>query len=89
MRETRLTGKKILPGELAAGVLVGLPNYFSSWLLLLALERMPALVVYPAASTGTILLVMVFSALLFHERITRRQMAGLGLILAALVLLNA
>lgn len=88
-REYRQTGLKLLPGELAAGILVGLPNYFSSLLLLLALERMPALVVYPAASTGTILLVTVFSALFFHERISRRQGAGLALILAALVLLNA
>ena len=89
LRETRLTGQKLLPGELAAGVLVGLPNYFSSWLLLLALERMPALVVYPAASTGTILLVTLLSALLFRERISRREAAGLALILVALVLLNA
>lgn len=88
-RETRLTGLKLLPGELAAGVLVGLPNYFSSLLLLLALERMPALVVYPAASTGTILLVTLLSALLFREKISRRQCTGLALILAALVLLNA
>lgn len=88
-RETRQTGLKLLPGELAAGILVGIPNYFSSLLLLLALERMPALVVYPAASTGTILLVTVLSALLFRERISRRQAAGMVLILAALVLLNA
>ena len=88
-RETRQTGLKMLPGELAAGVLVGLPNYFSSLLLLLALERMPALVVYPAASTGTILLVTLLSALLFHEKISRRQGVGLALILAALILLNA
>ena len=88
-REYRKTGLKLLAGELAAGILVGIPNYFSSLLLLLALERMPALVVYPAASTGTILLVTVLSALLFHERISRRQAAGMVLILAALVLLNA
>ena len=87
-RETRHTGLRMLPAELAAGILVGVPNYFSSFLLLLALERMPALVVYPAASTGTILLVTLLSALLFHERPNRRQLAGIGLILLALVLLN-
>lgn len=88
LREYRQTGLKLLPAELAAGVLVGLPNYYSSLLLLTALERMPALVVFPAASTGTILLVTLFSALLFHERITRRQATGLALILSALALLN-
>lgn len=87
-RETRRTGKKLLPAELAAGIAVGIPNYFSSYLLLLALQRLPAFLVYPAFSAGTILLVMLLSALLFRERPGRRQLGGIGLILTALVLLN-
>ena len=86
--EMRKNGKKIQPGELAAGVLAGIPNYFTSYFLLKALNSLPALLVYPSFSVGTILLVMVMGALLFGERLTRRQWAGLSLILAALVLLN-
>lgn len=88
LREKRRTGAKLLWKELASGILVGIPNYFSSYWLLLALGSLPAVLVYPVASTGTILLVMAASALLFHEKLTRRQLAGILLILAALVLLN-
>lgn len=86
--EYRKTGKRILLRELAAGIALGIPNYFSSMLLLRALTKLPAFIVYPSCSTGTILLVMIASAFLFKERIGRRQLLGLLLILAALVLLN-
>ena len=86
--EYRKTGKRILLTELAAGVAVGIPNYFSSYLLLKALITLPAFLVYPVFSTGTILLVMAVSAAFFRERPGRRQLAGIGLVLAALVLLN-
>lgn len=86
--ERRRTGKKLLAKELAAGLLVGVPNYFSSYLLLRALQSLPAFLVYPVYSTGTILLVLLAGALLFRERLSRRRRIGVGLILAALVLLN-
>ena len=74
--------------ELTAGVLAGIPNYFSSWFLLQSLQRLPAMLVYPAQSVGTILLVTAAGALLFREKLTRREWAGFALILAALVLLD-
>lgn len=86
--EYRKTGRKILGRELAAGILVGIPNYFASAFLLQALVRLPAFFVYPACSTCTILLVMAVSALCFRERPTKRQYAGVGMILLALVLLS-
>ncbi len=88
LRERRRTGKRILLRELAAGVAVGVPNYYSSFLLLRALEKLPAFLVYPVFSAGTIVLVTLFSSLLFREKPLRKQMLGLLLILAALVLLN-
>lgn len=86
--ERRKTGKHILPGELAAGILVGIPNYFSSYLLLRALQSLPASLAYPTYSAGTILLVLLLSALLFRERLSGKQIPGILLILTALVLLN-
>ena len=88
LAEGKRGGKRLLLRELAAGAAVGIPNYFSSWLLLLALQRLPAFLAYPIYSTGTILLVLGAGALLFRERLNRRQGIGVGLILAALVLLN-
>ena len=86
--ERKRTGQRMLPGEFAAGLLVGIPNYFSSYLLLLALERVPSFVAYPLYSTGTIVLVTAVSAVCFGEKPGRRQAAGLVLILAALALLS-
>ena len=86
--EYRKTGRKILPKEMAAGIAVGIPNYFASSFLLQAVVRLPAFFVYPANSTGTILLVMAVSALIFGERPGKRQWAGIICILAALLCLS-
>ena len=70
------------------GILGGVPNYFSSFLLLRSLISLPAFLVYPLFSTGTILAVIAFSVPVFHERLTRRQVVGIVMILIALALLN-
>ena len=80
--------KKISFREFISGILVGVPNFYSSYLLLLALQVLPAFLTYPVFSTGTILLVMLLSALFFRERLTKKQLPGMILILAAIVLLN-
>ena len=67
---------------------MGIPNYFSTSLLLAAVTRLPAYLVYPCFSVGTILIVSFVSVLLLKDKMTRRQVYGCGLILAALVLLN-
>ena len=86
--EFQRNGKKLLLQEMAAGIAVGIPNYFSSFLILQVLQVLPAFVTYSVYSTGTILVVLIMSALLFREKPGRRQLYGIVLILAALVLLN-
>ena len=88
IREYRVTGKRTAMRDMAAGIAVGIPNYFSSLMLLKALEKLPAILVYPVFSTGAILVVTLLGALLFGERPGKRQWIALGIILAALVLLN-
>lgn len=80
--------KKICGKDLWFGVLLGVPNYFSARFLLLSLGAVPAVVVYPVYSVATIIVISVASMLLFKERISRRKLAALGVILVALVLLN-
>lgn len=70
------------------GILVGIPNFLSSRLLLAALTELPAFLVYPSYSVGVILVISVASFFLFRERLNRRQMGAAGMILASLVLLN-
>ena len=78
-----LTGRDVF-----FGVLVGVPNFLSSRLLLAALTELPAFLVYPSYSVGVILVISVASFFLFRERLNRRQMGAAGMILGALVLLN-
>ena len=70
------------------GVLIGIPNYFSSRFLLLALGEMPAVAVYPVYNIGAIVLIGLAGLLLFKERLGARKYVGFGIIAAALVLLN-
>ena len=75
-------------GDIPFGLLLGIPNYFSARFLLMSLHTVPAVAAYPTFSVGTIVLVTLTGTLLFHERLSRRQWIAVGLILAALVLLN-
>lgn len=43
--------------DIGWGLLIGIPNYFSSRFLLLALNKMPAVIIYPAQNVGAILVV--------------------------------
>lgn len=74
--------------EVIFGVIIGIPNFFSSKFLLAALSSLDAVIVYPTYSVATILLITLAGILLFREKLTARQWAGLGMILPALALLN-
>lgn len=80
--------QKLTRRDLLFGVLVGVPNFFSSRLLLAALTELPAFLVYPSYSVGAILVISCASFFLFRERLQPRQLGAVGMILGALVLLN-
>ena len=88
IHEYRCTKKQLHPADLLAGIAVGIPNYFSSALLLKSLVRLPAFVVYPTFSAGAIVLVTLFGVLLFHEKPGKMQWIGLLMIIGAVMLLN-
>lgn len=88
LMEFRKTGKKLILKEFLVGILVGIPNYFSSALLLRALYGLPSFIVYPCFSAGTLLLVTILGAAVFKERPGKKAWIGLGLIIIALVCLN-
>lgn len=82
--------KKERPGirELLYGAAIGIPNFFSSKFLLRSLSDLPAVVVYPSFSIGTILLTTLVGVLVFKERLGKLQWLAMGVIVLALLLLN-
>lgn len=84
----RAKGQRIAKQEIMYGLLIGIPNFYSSKFLLWALVDVPAVIAYPVYSVGTILVVTLAGVALFRERLERRQWLALGMILTALVFLN-
>ena len=82
--------KKERPGfrEFLYGTLVGIPNFFSAKFLLGALTKLPAVVVYPSFSVGTMLVVTLVGVAAFRERLSKLQWGAMAAFIAALVLLN-
>lgn len=74
--------------DVLCGILVGVPNYFSSRFLMLALGSVSAIVAYPVFNVSTIVLISLAGVLAFREKLERRKLVGMGLILISLVLLN-
>ena len=80
--------QKLTLADIAFGLLVGVPNYFSARFLLLSLSAVPAVVAYPSYSVGTIVTITLVGRAVFGEKLSRRQLSAMGVILLSLALLN-
>ena len=85
-----VVSRKEKPGfqEFLFGTLIGIPNFFASKFLLLSLDHLPAVVVFPSFSIATMLIATLAGVLFFRERLQKLQWLALGGIIAALLLLN-
>ncbi len=77
-------GKK----EFFYGFLIGVPNFLASRFTLEALKSVPAVVVFPSRGVGTIVIISLAGVLLFKEKLSRKQIMIMAVILVALALLN-
>ena len=80
--------QSVTPADVLWGFFLGVPNYMCARFLLWALRDVPAVVVYPTFSVGTIIAVTLVGVLCFREKVEKRKWAALALIMGALVLLN-
>ena len=80
--------QKINKYDIFYGIVLAIPNYYSVSFMLMALESIDAILVYPIYSVGTIIIVTIIGALYFKEKLSRNKLFALGLILISLVLLN-
>lgn len=81
--KTKISAKDVL-----FGIVIGVPNYYSARFLLLAVGSVDAVLAYPTYSVATIVVITLVGILAFHEKVSTKKMLALGLIAAALCLLN-
>lgn len=83
-------GQQFAPKNLVAGMVLGIPNYFSIYFLMLALGNFgnDGAFVYPVANVATILLGAVGAAFLFREQLGTRGRVGLATAVVALMLIS-
>lgn len=74
--------------DVITGFLVGIPNLFSSYFIILALDTLKTSVVFPLFSAGSILLINIGGVLIFKEKIERKNKVAISLIIVALVMIN-
>ena len=84
-----LTGNgRIGKREALAGVMLGIPNYFSSRFLLYSLQTLDAIIVYPMYSVLTVIVITLLGMGIWHQRITKRTALGMLLILLSVAFMN-
>ncbi len=74
--------------EVLYGVMIGVPNFFASQFVLMALKTVPAVVVYPAKGVATIGVITIAGLLVFKEKLSKKQIIVMGIIAIALILLS-
>jgi len=77
------------PRALLAGVVIGIPNYFSIWCLMKVLKEYPdfSSVVIPVNNMGIVLLSALVAWLIFREKLTVLNWAGIILALLAVLMI--
>lgn len=70
------------------GTILGIPNYFSMYLLLESLDELPSSSVFPIANMGVILISTLFSVVLFKEKISKKKGLALACSILAIILIS-
>jgi len=84
-----IKGEKLPSGkDILWGTLLGIPNYFSMYLLLESLDELPSSSVFPVANMGVILFSTFFSVLLFREKISKKKGLALLCSIIAIILIS-
>ncbi len=79
---------KIEKSEFLTGLVLGIPNYFSTVFLLAALSTLPAMIVYPVINIGVIMVTTLAAYLIFKEKLNYFGIAALILGTVAIILLG-
>jgi len=79
---------KVIKKDLIVGFLVGIPNLFSSYFLIMALSFMPTSIAFPIYSAGSIIFISLGEMLLYKEKLSKKNRVAILLVILALILIN-
>jgi drug/metabolite transporter (DMT)-like permease len=75
--------------NIIAGIALGIPNFFSIYLLLLSLQQgWGGSTVFPVNNVGVLVMAGVFGVLIFKERLTKYKVAGFVLAIVSILLIT-
>jgi len=76
--------------DILGGVYLGIPNYFSIYFLLLTLSYFnnSGAVVYPILNVGVIVISSIAAFFIFHERLIKPNIIGMGLAITSIFLIS-
>jgi len=70
------------------GVILGVPNYFSSWFLVGSLTELPSYIVFPTVTAATVMLIALIGKVFFKEEFGKLGLIGIVLTMVSIVLVN-
>ena len=79
---------KFEPHTIKTGIILGIPNVFSSYFLLGALNQLPAIIVYPSINIGIIVLTSLAAFLIWKEELNVYGWWAMGFGISAMFLLS-
>ena len=80
-------GKRILRKNIVAGIVLGVPNYFSIYFVLLALESLGGIYVFPILNIGVVLFSAIISWLFYKEQMSKTNWMGIVLACLSIVII--
>ena len=79
--------EKLLQKNMFAGVLLGIPNYFSIYFVLLALENLGGIYVFPVLNIGIVLFSAIISWLFYKEKMSKTNWIGIFLACLSIIII--
>ncbi len=80
--------EKVLKRDLLVGFLVGIPNLFSSYFLIMALNSIATSIAFPVYSAGSIIFISLGEVFLYKEKLSKKNKVAIVLVILALILIN-
>jgi drug/metabolite transporter (DMT)-like permease len=74
--------------EFVSGTLVGIPNLFTSYFMVLAFTKMNTSTAVLLNSSGTIVLVLLYGLFIFKEKLLHREKIAIALTILAMITIN-